>query len=138
MKSTTCALLELPKMTDPRGNLSFVEETRHIPFAIRRVFFLYDVPSAERRAGHALRRCHQFIIAMSGSFDVLVDYGGGRERFRLSRADHGLYLPPLVWREIENFSTNSVCLVLASEFYDIQDYVDTYEDFLKVVGPPSR
>ena len=75
---------------------------------------------------------------MSGSFDVLVDYGGGRERFRLSRADHGLYLPPLVWREIENFSTNSVCLVLASEFHDIQDYVDTYEDFLKVVGPPSR
>lgn len=120
-------------MTDPRGNLSFVEEGRHIPFEIRRVFYLYDVPSGEKRAGHALRRCQQFILAMSGSFDVLVDHGGGRERFHLNRSDCGLYVPPMVWREIENFSTNSVCLVLASEFYDIQDYVDTHDEFLQAV-----
>ena len=121
-------------MNDPRGNLSFVEEGRHIPFDIRRVFYLYDVPSGEKRAGHALRRCQQFILAMSGSFDIVVDYGGERERFRLYRSDCGLYVPPLVWREIENFSTNSVCLVLASEFYDIEDYLDIHEDFLRAVG----
>jgi uncharacterized RmlC-like cupin family protein len=121
-------------MTDPRGNLSFVEEGRHIPFEIRRVFYLYDVPSGEKRAGHALRHCQQFIVAMSGSFDIVVDYGGERERFHLNRSDCGLYVPPMVWREIENFSTNSVCLVLASEYYDIQDYVDVHDDFLKLVG----
>lgn len=121
-------------MTDPRGNLSFVEGSRHIPFEIQRIFYLYDVPSGARRAGHALRKCQQFIVAMSGSFDLIVDYGSSRERFNLNRSDCGLYIPPMVWREIENFSTNSVCLVLASEFYDIDDYVDVYSDFLKTVG----
>ena len=124
-------------MTDPRGNLSFVEAERHIPFEIRRVFYLYDVPSGETRAGHALRRCQQFMVAMSGSFDVVVDYGGVRERFHLNRSDCGLYVPPMVWREIEGFSTNSVCLVLASEFYDIKDYVDVHDDFLKAVRPTA-
>jgi hypothetical protein len=128
-----CTILELPKMTNPRGNLSFVEQGRHIPFEIRRVFFLYDVPSGEKRAGHALRRCQQFIVAMSGSFDIVVDYGEERARFHLNRSDCGLYVPPMVWREIESFSTNSVCLVLASEFYDIRDYVDVHADFLRAV-----
>jgi len=121
-------------MTDPRGNLSFVEGARHVPFEIRRVFYLYDVPSGEKRAGHALRSCQQFIVAMSGSFDIVVDYGEKRERFRLNRSDCGLYVPPLIWREIENFSTNSVCLVLASEYYDIDDYLDVYEEFVRVAA----
>jgi dTDP-4-dehydrorhamnose 3,5-epimerase-like enzyme len=130
MNNRACKILELPKMTDPRGNLSFVEAARHVPFEIRRVFYLYDVPSGETRAGHALRTCRQFVIAMSGSFDLVVDYGGRRERFSLNRSDCGLYVPPMVWREIEHFSTNSVCLVLASEYYDIDDYLDVYADFL--------
>jgi hypothetical protein len=124
-------------MTDPRGNLSFVEQGRHIPFDVRRVFYLYDVPSGEKRAGHALRRCQQFIVAMSGSFDIVVDYGGERERFHLNRSDCGLYVPTMVWREIEDFSTNSVCLVLASDFYDINDYLDVCEDFLKAARKTS-
>jgi dTDP-4-dehydrorhamnose 3,5-epimerase-like enzyme len=134
MNARKCKILELPKMTDPRGNLSFIEGSRHIPFEIRRIFYLYDVPSGARRAGHALRKCQQFIVAMSGSFDLVVDYGPDRERFNLNRSDCGLYVPPMVWREIENFSTNSVCLVLASEPYDIDDYVDVYADFLGTVG----
>jgi dTDP-4-dehydrorhamnose 3,5-epimerase-like enzyme len=134
MNHRECTILELPKMTDPRGNLTFVEAARHVPFEIRRVFYLYDVPSGETRAGHALRQCHQFIVAMSGSFDIVVDYGDRRERHQLNRSDCGLYVPPLVWREIENFSTNSVCLVLASEFYDIDDYLDVYSEFRKTVG----
>jgi hypothetical protein len=130
-------MYELPKMTDPRGNLTFVEAARHIPFEIKRVFYLYDVPSGETRAGHALRKCHQFIIAMSGSFDLVVDYGTRRDSYRLNRPDCGLYVPPLVWREIENFSTNSVSLVLASELYDIHDYLDVYADFRRAVGVPE-
>jgi dTDP-4-dehydrorhamnose 3,5-epimerase-like enzyme len=138
MNPRECKILELPKMTDPRGNLSFVEGGRHIPFEIRRAFYLYDVPSGETRAGHALRKCQQFIIAMSGSFDLVVDYGDRRQRFPLNRSDCGLYVPPMVWREIENFSTNSVCLVLASELYDIRDYVDVYPEFLREVSPGGR
>ena len=111
-----------------------MEGGRHLPFEIRRVFYLYDVPSGEKRAGHALRRCQQFIVAMSGSIDIVVDYGGERQRFHLYRSDYGLFVPPMVWREIENFSTNAVCLVLASEFYDILDYVDVHEEFLAAVG----
>lgn len=125
-------------MTDPRGNLSFVESARHVPFEIRRVFYLYDVPSGEKRAGHALRTCQQFIVAMSGSFDIVADNGAERDRFHLSRSDCGLHVPALIWREIENFSTNSVCLVLASEFYDIDDYLDVYEEFVKAAREAAR
>lgn len=134
MKISDCAILELPKNTDPRGNLTFVEAGRHVPFDIKRVFYLYDVPSGQTRAGHALKHCQQFIIAMSGSFDLIVDDGTQRERFHLNRSDCGLYVPPLIWREIHGFSTNSVCLVLASEFYDLADYLDEYTEFLKAVG----
>jgi hypothetical protein len=133
MNTAKCALLELPKNTDPRGNLTFVEAARHVPFQIKRVFYLYDVPSGQARAGHALKHCEQFIIAMSGSFDLIVDDGTSRERFHLNRSDCGLYVPPLIWREIENFSTNSVCLVLASEFYNLGDYLDVYEEFTAAV-----
>jgi hypothetical protein len=131
-------LLELPKMTDPRGNLTFVEAERHVPFRIKRAFYLYDVPSGEARAGHALKKCEQFVVAMSGSFDVVVDDGKARQTIHLNRSDYGLYVPPLVWRELESFATNSVCLVLASEFYDIHDYLDVYEDFVATVRNRSR
>jgi hypothetical protein len=138
MNTPKCAILELPKNTDPRGNLTFVEAGRHVPFEIKRVFSLYDVPSGETRAGHALKRCQQFIIAMSGSFDLIVDDGMSKQRFHLNRSDCGLYVPALIWREIENFSTNSVCLVLASEFYDLADYLDTYGQFTAAVGAAPK
>jgi hypothetical protein len=134
MQTAECTILELPKNTDPRGNLTFIETGRHVPFEIKRVFYLYDVPSGEMRAGHALKKCQQFIIAMSGSFDLVVDYGNKTQRFHLNRSDCGLYVPPLVWREIEGFSTNSVCLVLASEFYDLDDYVDDHAEFARMMG----
>ena len=122
-------ILELPKITDPRGNLTFIENSRHIPFDIKRVFYLYDVPGGETRAGHALRTCHQFIIAISGSFDVILDDGTRKNRYHLNQSYYGAYVPPLMWRELENFSTNAVCLVLASEFYGEADYFRDYAEF---------
>ncbi len=126
MALNDCCIVELPKIQDPRGNLSFVENNRHIPFEIKRIFYLYDVPGGEMRAGHALKSCHQFIIAMSGSFDVVVTDGDRRTRFPLNRSYYGLYVPPLIWRELDNFSSGSVCLVLASEPYNEESY---YRDF---------
>jgi hypothetical protein len=123
-------LHNLPKVADPRGNLTFVEAGRHLPFAFKRVFYLYDVPGGAERAGHALKTCHQFIVAIAGSFDVVVDNGQRRERIHLSRSYYGLHLPPMVWRELDNFSSGSVCLVLASETYSSDAYYRTYEDFL--------
>ena len=128
-----CELVELPCVTDPRGNLTFVESDRHIPFAINRVFYLYDVPGGAVRAGHALRSCHQFLVAMSGSFDVLVDNGAEQARYRMDRSYYGLHIPPLVWRELENFSSGSVCLALASEVYDESGYYRSYGDFVEAV-----
>jgi hypothetical protein len=124
-------LVELPRINDPRGNLSFVEGGKHLPFEIQRVFYLYDVPGGAWRAGHALKSCHQFLVAMSGSFDVIVDDGTARARHHLNRSYFGLYLPPLIWREIDNFSSGSVCLVLASEHYNESGYLRAYEDFRK-------
>ncbi len=126
-----CQIIDLPKITDPRGNLTFVEENKHIPYDIKRVFFLYDVPGGENRAGHALKTCHQLLIAASGSFDVTLDDGNEKKTFQLNRSYHGLSIPPLMWREIDNFSSGSVCMVLASEFYSEADYYREYEDFLK-------
>lgn len=128
------AIIELPKIADPRGNLTFIESHRHIPFELKRVFYLYDVPGGEMRAGHALKKCQQFIIAIAGSFDVILDNGNEKKRFALNRSYSGLYVPPLIWREIENFSTNSVCLVLASEFYEEADYFREYADFIAAIG----
>lgn len=129
-----CKVIDLPKITDPRGNLTFLEGKRHVPFEIKRVFYLYDVPGGETRAGHALKNCHQFIIAISGSFDLILDDGDCKRRYHLNRSYYGLYVPPLIWREIDNFSTNSVCLVMASAFYKEQDYYRDYQDFKRAVG----
>jgi len=126
-------LIELPKIGDPRGNLTFIEENKHIPYDIKRVFFLYDVPGGENRAGHALKTCDQLLIAASGSFNVTLDDGRKKETFHLNRSYYGLHIPPLVWREINNFSSGSVCMVLASEFYSEDDYYRQYDEFLKAV-----
>jgi len=124
-----CRLIELPKVHDVRGNLTFIEGGQHIPFDIKRVFYLYDVPGGATRAGHAQRTCHQFLIAMSGSFDVILDDGERRRRQHLNRSYQGLYIPPRIWREIENFSSGSVCLVLASDVFDERDYCRDYAEF---------
>jgi len=129
-----CSIINLPQVTDPRGNLTFIEGGRHLPFEFKRIFYLYDVPGGAWRAGHALKNCHQFLIAASGSFDVILDDGRERQRFHLNRSYYGLYIPPLIWREIDNFSSGSVSLVLASEFYDEQDYFRDYKEFSKAVG----
>lgn len=128
-----CQIIELPKITDPRGNLTFVEENKHIPYDIKRVFFLYDVPGGENRAGHALKNCYQLLIAASGSFDVTLDDGTEKKTFQLNRSYYGLSIPPLMWREIDNFSSGSVCMVLASEFYSEADYYREYDEFLDAV-----
>jgi hypothetical protein len=133
MSLKDCRIVELPKIADPRGNLSFIEEYKHIPYDIKRVFFLYDVPGGETRAGHALKTCNQFIIAASGSFNVTLDDGEERRSFQLNRSYYGLHVPPLVCRELDNFSSGSVCMVLASELYSEMDYYREYEEFLTVV-----
>ena len=125
---------KLPIIPDARGNLTFVEGRRHLPFSIERVYYLYDVPSGAVRGGHAHRALEQVLIALSGSFDVLVDNGQTRERYSLNRSHIGLYIGPLVWREIDNFSSNAVCLVLASMWFDESDYFRTYEGFLEALG----
>lgn len=124
-----CRLVDLPRIHDPRGNLTFVEGDRHIPFPIRRIYYLYDVPGGESRGGHAHKDLQQLIIAMSGSFDVVVDDGREKKRFHLNRSYFGLYLPTMVWRELENFSSGSVSLVLASECYTESDYYRDYGEF---------
>lgn len=129
-----CSMINLPKIVDPRGTLTFLEGGRHIPFEVKRVFYLYDVPGGAERAGHALKRCHQFLIAMSGSFDVSVFNGKEKQKFSLNRSYYGLHLPPMFWREMDNFSSGSVCLVLASECYSEDDYYREYKDYLRVMG----
>ena len=125
-------ILQLPKIVDVRGNLSFVEQHRHIPFGIKRVYWIYDVPGGEVRGGHAFKEQDEFIISLSGSFDVLIDTGNGRKkRFALNRSYFGLFVPKGTWRSMENFSTNSLALVLASTFYSEDDYIRDYEEFLQ-------
>jgi hypothetical protein len=133
MSLKQCKILDLPKVTDYRGNLTFIEENRHVPFDIKRVYYLYDVPGGESRGGHAHKILRQFIIALSGTFDVILDDGRERQTFSMNRAYNGLYIVPGIWRELDNFSTGSVCLVLASEFYDPEDYIYQYEDFIQYV-----
>ena len=132
-----CRLVDLPKIHDARGNLTFIEGGRHLPFEVRRIFYLYDVPGGSTRAGHALKQCHQFIISLSGSFDVLLDDGSEKRRFHLNRSYYGLYVAPGIWRELENFSSNSVCLVLASEPYSEDDYFRDYDRYLAAVRGPG-
>ena len=133
MSLAECRVIDLPKILDPRGNLTFVEGHNHIPFDIKRVFYLYDVPGGEMRAGHSNIYSEQFIIAMSGSFDVIVDDGFEKKTFNLNRAYYGLYLPTNVWREIDNFSSGAVCLVLTSTTYSAEDYIRNYDDFIQSV-----
>jgi dTDP-4-dehydrorhamnose 3,5-epimerase-like enzyme len=127
-------IIELPKIADPRGNLTFVEGQNHIPFEIKRVYYLYDVPGGESRGGHAHRELEQFVIAVNGSFDVMLSDGYDQKRVFLNRSYYGLYIPRMVWRELENFSSGSVCLVLASQPYDESDYYRDYAEYLRKVG----
>jgi len=136
MSISDCKIIELPKVTDPRGNLTFIESKHHIPFEIKRVYYLYDVPGGETRGGHAHRHLQQLVIAISGSFDVVVDDGINKTRFHLNRAYYGLYIPTMIWRELDNFSSASVCLVLASELYNADDYIRDYKEFIKIIGTP--
>jgi hypothetical protein len=126
-----CRIIDLPKISDPRGNLTFIEgEGRHIPFGIKRAYWIYDVPGGEKRGGHAYKDLHEFIIALSGSFDVVLDDGTERKTFSLNRSYFGLYVPNMVWRQLENFSTNGVTLILASLAYSPDDYIRDYDDFI--------
>ena len=133
MSLKECVIIHLPKIGDPRGNLSFIEGGQHIPFDIKRVYYLYDVPGGSDRGSHAHKNLHQFIVAMSGSFDVVLDDGEAQKRFHLNRSYSGLYVPPMMWRDLDNFSSGSVCMVLASEHYDEFDYIRDHEEFVTLV-----
>ena len=126
-----CKIIDLPKIAEPRGNLTFVEGGRHVPFDIQRVYYLYDVPGGAERGGHAHKELHQLIIAMSGSFDVVLDDGQDKKRFQLNRSFSGLYICPMIWRELNNFSSGSVCMVLASNKYAEEDYFRDYSEFIR-------
>lgn len=125
-------IIELPKFLDARGNLSFAQNNTHIPFEIKRTYWLYDVPGGESRGGHAYRDTEEFVIALSGSFDVIVDDGKEKKTFLLNRSYYGLYIPKGVWREMDNFSTNSLALEFASTNYNSEDYIRDYDEFLKL------
>ena len=129
MSLADCKIIELPKIVDVRGNLSFVENGKHIPFEISRVYYLYDVPGGADRGSHAHKKLKQLIIAVSGSFDVVLDDGKSKQNFSMNRGNYGLYIAPMTWRKLENFSVGSVCLVLASEIYDEEDYIRDYSNF---------
>ena len=126
-----CRMLDFPKITDPRGNLTFIEQQRHVPFEVKRVFYLYDVPTGESRGAHAHRKLRQVIICLAGSFDVLVDDGKQKRAIHLNRPWQGLYIPPMIWAAETNFDPGSVCLVLASELYDASDYYRDYDQFVR-------
>lgn len=122
MTIENCKIIELPKISDPRGNLTFVEGNRHIPFDIQRVYYLYDVPGGAERGGHAHKALHQLIIAMSGSFDIHLDDGREKKTIHMNRSYYGLYVCPMMWREIDNFSSGAVCMVLASNYFGYLHY----------------
>ncbi len=128
-----CQIIDLPKIRDYRGNLTFIEGDKHIPFDIKRVYYLYDVPGGSERGGHAHRNLSQLMIAISGSFDVILDDGATSKRVTLNRPYHGLYICPMIWRELENFSSGAVCLVLASNLYSEEDYYRSRDEFLKSI-----
>lgn len=133
MSIDQCHLITFPKIHDPRGNLTFIEGNNHIPFDIKRIYYLYDVPGGANRGGHAHKELQQVIIAMSGSFDVKLDDGNLKITFHLNRSYYGLYISNMIWREIDNFSSGSVCLVLASSVYQEDDYYRDYQKFLESV-----
>ena len=129
MSVEKCKIINLPKISDPRGNLSFIEGGQHIPFDIKRVYYLYDVPGGSDRGSHAHKNLHQFVVAMSGSFDVVLDDGREKKRFHLNRSYYGLYVCPMMWRDLDNFSSGAVCMVLASAHFDESDYIRDYTQF---------
>jgi dTDP-4-dehydrorhamnose 3,5-epimerase-like enzyme len=131
-------LIELPRINDHRGNLTFIESGRHIPFEIKRTYYLYDVPGGAARAGHGHKALHQLMIAMSGSFDITLDDGFEKKVISLNRSYNGLYIPPMMWRDLDNFSSGAVCMVLASAFYDEGDYFRNYDDFLRAARMGER
>jgi WxcM-like, C-terminal len=133
MSLQECRIIDLPKILDARGNLTFIEGNRHVPFPIQRVYYLYDVPGGAERGGHAHKELHQLIIAISGSFDVVLDDGLEKQRYHLNRSYYGLYVCPMIWRELDNFSSGSVCLVLASNHYDEDDYYRDYAEYQMLV-----
>lgn len=132
MSILDCRIIDLPKFLDPRGNLSFAEQNNQIPFEIKRTYWIYDVPGGENRGGHAFRETEEFIIALSGAFDVIVDDGNEKKIFTLNRSYYGLYIPKGMWREMVNFSTNSLALEFASTVYDETDYVRDHDEYLKL------
>lgn len=136
MALSDCRFIDLPKIIDERGNLSFIEGGVHIPFDFKRVFYLYDVPGGSDRGSHAHKNLHQFIVAMSGSFDMLLDDGKDQKRFLLNRSYYGLYVSPMMWSRLDNFSSGAVCMVLASERYDEDDYYRNYADFIEALTQP--
>lgn len=129
-----CKIIELPRFLDARGNLSFVEQNNHIPFEIKRTYWIYDVPGGEERGGHAFRHNEEFIVALSGAFDVTVDDGQQKKTFTLNRSYYGLYIPKGLWRTMENFSTNSFALEFGSTHYQQEDYIREYNEFIKLKG----
>ncbi|QLF94156.1 WxcM-like domain-containing protein [Pseudomonas sp. ABC1] len=131
MSLQNCRIVDLPKIEDPRGSLTFIEGGQHIPFDIKRIYYLYDVPGGSHRGGHAHKELHQLLIAMSGSFDILLDDGKEKVKYHMNRSYYGLYIPSMIWREIDNFSSGSVCMVLASEHFSEDDYYRDYGDFMK-------
>jgi len=131
MKISDCKITTVPKILDKRGNLSFIEELNHIPFKIKRSFWIYDVPGGEKRGGHAYKESQEFIVALSGSFDVILDDGDKKKVFSLNRSYYGLYIPKGIWRQMENFSTNSLALILSSTKYNELDYIHDYSKFIK-------
>lgn len=132
ISTNDCKIIDLPKFLDVRGNLSFVEQNNHIPFEIKRTYWLYDVPGGEARGGHAYISNEEFIVALSGSFDVVVDNGNEKKVFQMNRSYYGLYIPKGMWREINNFSSNSFALEFGSAEYNEDDYIRDYDTFLKL------
>ncbi|MGM9853000.1 MAG: sugar 3,4-ketoisomerase [Muribaculaceae bacterium] len=129
-------IIDITRITDPRGNLSVIEGERTVPFEIKRVFYLYDVPADSERGGHAHHEAEQFLVSVSGSFDVVLDNGVEKHRFHLDRPYKGLLIPPGYWRTMDNFSSGSVCMVVTNQYYDEADYIRDYDDFLKLEGTP--
>ena len=132
MRINNCRLIDLPIIHDARGNLSFIEQMNHVPFEFKRIYYLYDVPGGSLRGSHAHKNLHQFLFAVSGSFDLHLDDGVNKKSFHLNRAYQGVYICPMIWRTIDNFSSGSVCMVIASECYTKVDYIRSYEEFLSL------